>query len=175
MYGQQRNQSENKPYHLWKIIFSCMQVNHGHWGSERDKLMAFIPACLSLSAKWALLWSLRCLCKGRCGKTDTFKLETLFEMRFYGRIMHIIWYQMASDDNECMGTCGEELILTRLLIEQLTADVTSRIWHGRWGWNPRTTQKKMARRYQGVVPDGCAFSKHLGTIKNRMEALGNVP
>ena len=45
-----------------------------------------------------------------------------------------------------------ELLWTRLQNEQLAADKTSRIRHGRRDWNPRKTQQGMARRYQGVVP-----------------------
>ena len=64
-----------------------------------------------------------------------------------------------------------ELLWTRLQNEQLTADKTSRIRHGRRDWNPRKTQQGMARRYQGVVPDGRTLCKHLGTVENRMEKI----
>jgi len=39
-----------------------------------------------------------------------------------------------------------KLMWTRLGNEQLTADKTyliSRIWHGRWDWNPRKTQQRL--------------------------------
>jgi len=64
-----------------------------------------------------------------------------------------------------------ELVWTHMPNEQLKADKTSRIWHGRWIWNPRKTQQIVARRHQGMVPDGCALSKHSGATKNRMEAV----
>ena len=64
-----------------------------------------------------------------------------------------------------------ELLWTRLQNEKLTADKTSRIRHGRRDWTPRKTQQGMARRYQGVVPDGRTLCKHLGTAKNRMETI----
>jgi len=54
--------------------------------------------------------------------------------------------------------------------EQLKADKTSRSWHGRWIWNHRKTQQRVARRHQGMVPDGRTLSKHSGAIMNRMEA-----
>jgi len=62
-----------------------------------------------------------------------------------------------------------ELIWTVLPNEQLVADKICHILDGRWNLNPRKTQQRMARRYQGLVSDG--NSKHIGTIKNRMEAV----
>ena len=49
--------------------------------------------------------------------------------------------------------------------------ITSRILHGRWDWNPRKTHWGMARRYQGVVLDARTLCKHLGAVKNRMEKI----
>jgi len=40
--------------------------------------------------------------------------------------------------------------------EQLKADKIGRIWHGRWIWNPRKTQPRVAQRHQGMVTDGRA-------------------
>jgi len=45
---------------------------------------------------------------------------------------------------------------------QLKADKTSRIWHGRWIYNPMKTKQRVVRRHQGMVPDWCALSKHSG-------------
>jgi len=61
-----------------------------------------------------------------------------------------------------------ELVWAHMPDEQLEADKTSRIWNGRWIWNPRKTQQRVARRHQGMVPDGRALSKPSGAIKNRM-------
>jgi len=64
-----------------------------------------------------------------------------------------------------------ELVWTHMPNEQLNADKTSRIWHGRWIWDPRKTKQRVARRHHGMVSDGRALSKHSGAIKNRMEAV----
>jgi len=81
-------------------------------------------------------------------------------------------HQMATADNEWEGAeksvmpvnrppdCyGEkaELLWTRLPNDNSRLIKTIRICHGRWDWNPRKTQQRIARRYQGVVSDGRTF------------------
>jgi hypothetical protein len=72
-----------------------------------------------------------------------------------------------TDDN---GT-EAKLIRTRVSNERLKTGKASRVWHGRWNWNPRQTKQRMAGRRQGLVPDGRARSKQSGTIKIRMEEV----
>jgi len=95
-------------------------------------------------------------------------------------------HQMATDDNEwgnkekneMPAKCppdgdGEkvELVWTHIPDEQLEADKTNCIWHGRWIRNLGKTKQRVARRHQGMVPDGRALSKLAGAIKNWMETV----
>jgi len=105
-----------------------------------------------------------------------------FEMRRYKRILHMRWQQMIANEEvqrrvkmpakRHPDSDGRErkLNLFGHVCRMNNSQLIKPVVFGtiRWDWNPRKTQQRMARKYQGVVSDGHAFSKHLGTIRNRM-------